>query len=386
MSGTMRVGRLFGIDLKVHFSWIFVFILVAWTLAVSFLPDGYPGWSERQYWAIGIVGSLLLFVCVFAHELSHSLEALRRGRRVESITLFFLGGISQMEEDNESASDEFWVSVVGPLTSLGLAVVFWLVYLVSRGGPSQATALVWYLAYVNVAIGLFNLMPALPLDGGRVLKALLWKVTGDEGRATRAASRSGTGLGFGLMALGIMLVMFTQGIAGIWLVLIGWFIQSAASSIREQQTTDTLLSSRTVSEAMRTDFATVGPGTTVQTLLDERIVQDFERAYVVVLGDTFRGLITTADVRNVGPPDREKTWVSEAMIRSEDVVTLSPDAPLEEALDLIVKRGFHQLVVVEDHRAVGLVTRGDVLRVIEVSRLLTSRPVGDADESPGNSQ
>jgi CBS domain-containing protein len=136
---------------------------------------------------------------------------------------------------------------------------------------------------------------------------------------------------------------------------------------------------------MRTDFATVGPGTTVQTLLDERIVQDFERAYVVVLGDTFRGLITTADVRNVGPPDREKTWVSEAMIRSEDVVTLSPDAPLEEALDLIVKRGFHQLVVVEDHRAVGLVTRGDVLRVIEVSRLLTSRPVGDADESPGNS-
>jgi CBS domain-containing protein len=305
---------------------------------------------------------------------------------VESITLFFLGGISQMEEDNESASDEFWVSVVGPLTSLGLAVVFWLVYLVSRGGPSQATALVWYLAYVNVAIGLFNLMPALPLDGGRVLKALLWKVTGDEGRATRAASRSGTGLGFGLMALGIMLVMFTQGIAGIWLVLIGWFIQSAASSIREQQTTDTLLSSRTVSEAMRTDFATVGPGTTVQTLLDERIVQDFERAYVVVLGDTFRGLITTADVRNVGPPDREKTWVSEAMIRSEDVVTLSPDAPLEEALDLIVKRGFHQLVVVEDHRAVGLVTRGDVLRVIEVSRLLTSRPVGDADESPGNSQ
>ncbi len=385
MSGAVRVGRVFGIDLKVHFSWVFIFVLVSWTLATSYLPDGYPGWSEKQYWAIGIIGSLLLFACVFVHELSHSLEAIRRGRQAESITLFFLGGVSQMQEEAETAGDEFWVSVVGPLTSLGLAVAFWLVYLIIRGGPSQATALVWYLAYVNLAIGLFNLMPALPLDGGRVLRAILWKLTGDQAKATATASRAGTGLGFGLVALGITLVFVTRNIAGVWLALIGWFIQSAATSIREQQVAEQLLSGRLVREAMRTDFPTVDPGATIQRLLDERIVRDFERAYVVVLGDTFRGLITTTDVRDVAPNARERRWVSEVMIRAEDVVTLPPDAPLEDALELIVQRGFHQLVVVAGHRAVGLVTRGDVLRVIEVSRLLSGQRPDDPKGSLGDS-
>tara|TARA_Y100000310_G_scaffold181241_1_gene181148 strand:+ start:2329 stop:3486 length:1158 start_codon:yes stop_codon:yes gene_type:complete len=385
MSGAVRVGRVFGIDLKVHFSWVFIFVLVSWTLATSYLPDGYPGWSDRQYWAIGIVGSLLLFTCVLIHELSHSLEAIRRGHQVESITLFFLGGVSQMGEEAETAGDEFWVSVVGPLTSLGLAVVFWLVYLIIRGGPSQVAALVWYLACVNAAIGIFNLLPALPLDGGRVLRAVLWKLTGDEARATRAASRAGTALGFGLVTIGITLIFVTRNFAGVWLALIGWFIQSAATSIREQSATEQLLSGRLVRDAMRTDFPTVDPGTTIQRLLDERIVRDFERAYVVVLGDTFRGLITTTDVRDVAPDERERRWVSEVMIRAENVASLPPDAPLEDALELIVQRGIHQLVVLEGHRAVGLVTRGDVLRVIEVSRLLSGRRPDDPKGSPGDS-
>tara|TARA_B100000315_G_C14521673_1_gene561856 strand:- start:846 stop:1409 length:564 start_codon:yes stop_codon:yes gene_type:complete len=187
------------------------------------------------------------------------------------------------------------------------------------------------------------------------------------------------------VTIGITLIFVTRNFAGVWLALIGWFIQSAATSIREQSATEQLLSGRLVRDAMRTDFPTVDPGTTIQRLLDERIVRDFERAYVVVLGDTFRGLITTTDVRDVAPDERERRWVSEVMIRAENVASLPPDAPLEDALELIVQRGIHQLVVLEGHRAVGLVTRGDVLRVIEVSRLLSGRRPDDPKGSPGDS-
>lgn len=370
MSGTVRIGRLVGVDVRVHFSWVFIFAFVAFSLSNSYLPTGYPGWSSAQYWAIGFAGSALLFLCVLIHEFSHSIEAIRRGRKVSSVTLFLLGGVSEIEEESRSAGEEFWVSFVGPVTSLLLALVFWVLYFSIRSGNAQLSALVQYLALVNLLIGLFNLVPAFPLDGGRVLRALLWRTTGSELRATTIASRIGSAFGAAFIGLGIVILLSTDDvITGVWLGIVGWFIRSAASSARTQQVAESGLSGRQVRDAMRQDFPTIEPGTSVQVLLEQRMASEFESAYVVTLGDTLYGLVTAVDVSRVAPEARALTWVSEAMTRVADLVTLAPDAPLKNGLEYFARRGAGPVVVVENGRPVGLLSRQDVLRVMAISEL-----------------
>ena len=371
MSGSVLIGRLFGVNVRVHFSWVFIFAFVSISLANSYLPGTYPGWSGGQYWAIGVACSALLFLCVLVHEFSHSLEAIRRGRKVRSITLFLLGGVSEIEEESRSAGEEFWVSFVGPATSLLLALFFWLLYFSTRSGNPQLSALTQYLALVNLLIGLFNLVPAFPLDGGRVLKALVWRRTGSETQATTIASRIGSAFGAAFIGFGIVIMVVTDDLlTGAWLGIVGWFIRSAASSARKQPAAESGLSGRRVRDAMREDFPTVEPGTSVQALLEQRMVKEFERAYVVVLGETLYGLVTAIDVKRVAPEARDRTWVSEAMTRVSDLVTLAPDAPLEAGLEYFVRRGVGPVVVVvENARPVGLLSRQDILRVMEVSQL-----------------
>ena len=368
MSGTFGLGSLFGVRIQVHFSWVFIFALIAWSLASSWLPSRYE-WSTTQYWAVGIIGSALLFICVLIHELSHSLVAIRRGLRVESITLFFLGGFSQIDGESRSASEEFWVSVVGPLASLGLACLFGLMYLNLRASSSPVAALTQYLMFVNLLIGLFNLIPAFPLDGGRVLRSLVWKATQSQERATRVASLTGSVLGFGLIGVGMIAIFTNSLVTGIWLMFIGWFIQSTASSVRQSGSERLVVSGRTVGDAMDRRLRIVTPGISLQRLVDEHIVAEMERAYLVMLGDTFYGLVTVTDVRRVPMEEWENRWVSEAMTKSEEAITLSPDDPLEQGLKLLADRKIQQAVVMEDNRPVGVLTRAGVLRVMEISQL-----------------
>ena len=370
MSGTFSVGRLFGVDIRIHFSWVFIFALISWSLASSWLPELYSGWSSGQYWVVGIVGSAMLFVCVLIHELSHSLEAIRRGLAVSSITLFFLGGFSQIDGEPRSAGEEFWISVVGPIASLGLASIFGLLYLSLRSSPGQLTALAQYLMWVNFVVGVFNLIPAFPLDGGRVLRSMVWRATTSQEQATRVAGVTGSILGFGLIGLGIFFVFANSFITGIWLVFIGWFIQSAAASTLYGSRERLVISGRIVADAMERHFPSVPPGMSLQILLDERISEDFERAYLVMLGDTLQGLITVTDVGRVPADQRATTWISETMTQAKDVVTLSPDDPLEEGMRLLVEKNIHQIVVIESEQPVGLLTRAGVLRVMEISGLV----------------
>lgn len=368
VSGTFGLGRLFGVRIQVHFSWVFIFALIAWSLASSWLPGRYE-WSTTQYWVVGIIGSALLFICVLIHELSHSLEAIRRGLRVESITLFFLGGFSQIDGESRSASEEFWVSVVGPIASLGLACFFGLLYLNLSGSASPIAALTQYLMFVNLLIGLFNLIPAFPLDGGRVLRSLVWKATQSQERATRVASLTGSALGFGLIAVGVVAIFTNSLITGIWLMFIGWFIQSTASSVRQGGSERLVVSGRTVGDAMDSHLRIVPPGISIRRLVDEYIVAEMRRAYLVMLGDTFYGLITVSDVRRVPTEEWGTKWVSEVMTKSEDTITLAPEDPLEQGLKLLADRNIQQAVVMEGDRPVGLLTRAGVLRVMEISQL-----------------
>ena len=204
--------------------------------------------------------------------------------------------------------------------------------------------------------------------------ALVWRATNSHERATRVASFTGSVLGFGLIGLGIFYVFTNSLISGIWLVFIGWFIHSAASSVRRDNTDRLAMSGRTVSQAMQENFPVVPPGISIQTLLDDYISKDFERAYLVKLGDTFQGLITATDVRKVPVELRADKWVSEVMTKSEDVLTLPPNAPLEEGLRILAQRNIHQLVVMESGRPVGLLTRAGVLRVMEIAELLPREP------------
>ena len=369
MSGTFGLGRLFGVRIQVHFSWVFIFALIAWSLASSWLPSRYVDWSTTQYWTVGVIGSTLLFVCVLIHELSHSLEAIRRGLRVTSITLFFLGGFSQIDGESRSASEEFWVSVVGPIASLGLASLFGLIYLNLRASTGPLTALTQYLMFVNLLVGLFNLIPAFPLDGGRVLRSLVWKATQSQERATRVASLTGSVLGFTLIGVGVVAIFTNSLVTGIWLMFIGWFIQSTASSVRQSDSERIVVSGRTVGDAMDKRLQVVPPGISIQRLVDEHMVAEMQRAYLVMLGDTFYGLITVSDVRLVPMAVWPGTWVSEAMTKVQDAITLSPDDPLEEGLKILADKNIQQAIVMESDSPVGMLTRAGVLRVMEVSQL-----------------
>ena len=374
MSGSFRLVRLFGIDIRLHFSWVFIFLLVAWSLAGSYLPANYRGWSVNTYWVVGIIASVLLFACVLIHELSHSLLAMSRGYKVRGITLFFLGGVSEIEEEAAQAGEEFWIALVGPLASLALGIIFWGLLVIVAGNNSPLEAIFQYLAFINVALAIFNLIPAFPLDGGRVLKSIVWKITGSVSKANTFASITGSVLGFGIIGLGVFLALTTRNfISGLWLVFIGWFIQSAASSSRQQQTVHTDLAGRRVADAMQVNRPTVEPGATVQQLLDQFIAKEFQRAYLVALGDSFQGLVTVSDVLKVAPDDRVNRYVTEIMTRAAEVVTVGPDAPLEEALQLLASRDLNQLVVIANGVPVGLLARRDILRVLEISRIFSKR-------------
>ena len=374
MSGSFRLVRLFGIDIRLHFSWVFIFLLVAWSLAGSYLPANYRGWSVNTYWVVGIIASVLLFACVLIHELSHSLLAMSRGYKVRGITLFFLGGVSEIEEEAAQAGEEFWIALVGPLASLALGIIFWGLLVIVAGNNSPLEAIFQYLAFINVALAIFNLIPAFPLDGGRVLKSIVWKITGSVSKANTFASITGSVLGFGIIGLGVFLAFTTRNfISGLWLVFIGWFIQSAASSSRQQQTVHTDLAGRRVADAMQVNRPTVEPGATVQQLLDQFIAKEFQRAYLVTLGDSFQGLVTVSDVLKVAPDDRVNRYVTEIMTRAAEVVTVGPDAPLEEALQLLASRDLNQLVVIANGVPVGLLARRDIVRVLEISRVFSKR-------------
>ncbi len=373
MSGTFRLGRLFGIDIQIHFSWVLIFLLVAWTIASNFLPDQYPELSRGTRWVIGIVGSALLFASVLVHELAHSLVAVSRGHQVHSITLFFLGGVSNIADEASSAGEEFVISVVGPLSSLVLFGVFLGLFFVAPAG-SAFRAISHYLWIVNAGVAVFNMIPAFPLDGGRVLKAIVWRTTGSEARATTVSSVTGSVFGFAMIALGIFFAFNGNLIWGLWFIFIGWFIQSAAGSVRRQEVVETALSGKTVRDALREgDFPVIQPGTTIQSLIENHIMRDFERAYIVQHGDTFQGLITLNDVKQVPQEKWASAWVTEAMTRAENVVTVRPGDSLEDALQTLASRGFHQLVVMDNGRPIGLLTRGDVLRVFEIADFLQAR-------------
>ena len=377
MRSSFTIGWVGDIEVGVHYSWFLVFILVAWTLAAGLFPFQLPGLGAGVYWAMGIASSLLLFVSVLIHELAHSLVAEARGLRVRSIILFIFGGVSNISGEPGSAPDELLIAAVGPISSLVMGGVFWLIWFGTGGGVGPISTVLLYLAGINVLLAVFNLIPGFPLDGGRVLRAIVWWVSGSMLTATRIAVAAGHVVAFVFILGGLFIVFAGAFLSGIWLMIIGWFLNGAAeASGREAEESERLRGIR-VRDVMNPNPATVRPETTLADLVHEHVLGRGLRSLPVVADGRLLGMVTLNEIRQV-PRDRwEETPVSLVMTGTRALLTAKPDDDLATAVKMLAEHDVNQLPVVEDGRMVGLLSRGHVIRFLEIREQLGLQDGGE---------
>lgn len=382
MSGNFHIGRIFGIDIKIDFSWLFIFFLVTWNLSVGVFPQIHPQWGVLLSWIVGTAASVLFFASVLAHEIAHSLVARAWGLRVNEIILFLFGGVSNIEKEPPSPAAEFFIAVVGPLTSITLGAIFLTLaglnvnfrldtgvntLEILRQLDPLTTLLVW-LGPINILLGLFNLIPGFPLDGGRVLRSVVWNITGSLSTATRVAGFSGQvvawlfiGAGV-LMIFGVSLPVLGSGLlGGIWLVLIGFFLNSLASQSYSQALIKNQLQGAKAERLMRTNVPAVSPGLLVSDLVYHQIIGSPDRAYIVKSDQQILGLVTLEDVKKVSPKDWEKVLVEDIMTPREELITVTPNEDLSSVMDKLAQKDIGQLPVLENKSLVGIISRRDVI-------------------------
>lgn len=368
MPGSLKILRLFGIPIFVHVSWLVIFGLVTWTLATGYFPERYPEITARGAWLRSLAASLLFFVSILLHELGHALVALRHGIEIRSITLFIFGGVARLGQDPEDGRTEFKVAVAGPVVSIALGAVFYgaasLPFL-SEAAHSVAR----YLAFINIAIAIFNLVPAFPLDGGRLLRGLVWSFAG-KGRATRIAAGAGSVFAYLLIGAGIMTLFMGNGVAGVWYALIGWFLREASAGAFRELKMDQALEGLSVGDAMTREVDAM-PG---DISLDEAIRDHFMRTgfavYPVRRGDIVVGLVSLRDVMSQPEDARDTTSVQAVMTPLDERFVVGPDAPLTEATAKLTENGMGRLLVMLEGRLVGLLTLSSVLRRVKVRQQL----------------
>ncbi|MBI4200297.1 MAG: site-2 protease family protein [Chloroflexi bacterium] len=365
MRASFQLGRIAGIAIGVHYTWLIAFFLIAWTLAQELFPSWYEGWSRAAYWGTGLLAALLLFASVLLHELAHSLVARSRGLPVRGITLFIFGGVSSLGSEARRAWDEFLIAVVGPLVSLGLAGLFALGWLAVSGQESPLTAIVGYLALVNAMLAVFNLVPGFPLDGGRVLRSILWGVLGSLSRATQVAASVGQAVALVLMGWGILELFSGNQLSGIWVALIGWFLYSAADASRRDALLQRLFRDVPVRKVMDEHPGAIGPEETVEELVRHHFLERGLRALPVQQDDRLVGIVTLSDVKPVPPERWATTRVAEIMTRPP-LHAVAPEAPVAEALNLMAVHDVNQLLVVRQERLVGFLRRADIIRYLQV--------------------
>ena len=355
------IGKVFGVPIYIDASWLLIFLWVTWSLASSYLPRLYPSWSPVLTWSMGILASLLFFGGVLLHELGHAFVAKQSGNPVQDITLFLFGGAAVISDEPQTPLDEAKVALAGPLVSLALSGTFAALHIALRDVSQPAAALSLFLGGTNLSLGLFNLLPGFPLDGGRVLRALLWRLRKDLAWATRWASRAGQAVAFGFVAYGIMRSFAGTWVDGIWMVFIGLFLDSAARSQYRQLTLRNLLGGYAVRNIMARECDLIPPQLTLDVLVEQYLLSRARRCYAVGQGDTIMGLLTVHNVSAVDKVDWPFTRVSQVYTPLAQLRTLSPDASLWHALQHMTSSGVNQLPVVVGDQFQGMLTREDVL-------------------------
>lgn len=365
MRHSWRIGRIFGIDINIDSSWLVIFILFSWILSTTYFPQQYPDWSRGLFWIIGTITSLLIFASVLIHELAHSLVAISQGERVRNITLFLFGGVAQISEEPKKPWREFTMALVGPLASLALALIFFILSLALKSMNEPISALVGYLSTINLLLAIFNLLPGFPMDGGRVLRAIIWKMTGNLRKATRIASLTGQGFAFFLIFIGILQI-FRANLGGLWLIFIGWFLHSAAVRGYHQVMVDSMLKGVRADELMSKDFEAVTADLPVQNLVDDYILKKKERVFLVAEQGSLKGIVCLEDVKATPKEDWPSIRVGDIMTPKEKLEAVSPDADGRKILSSITSKDIHQVPVMEGERIAGIICRSDILRFIQL--------------------
>jgi len=377
--GSFRLGRIAGIDILVHWSWFAIFALLTWWLAVGFFADVYEGWTAGERWGSAVVAALLFFGSVLLHELSHSLVAKRLGLPVKSITLFIFGGVSALGAEPSDAKQEFRVAIVGPLTSVvlagvfgGLAAVAWATD--SLDSPPGAIAA--YLAFINLGVGIFNMLPGYPLDGGRVLRASLWARSGNLLKATKTAAGAGTLIAFGLIAAGVLSILAGNFIGGVWFIVIGWFLRNVSEASYQQLLFRSTLEGTRVGEVINRSFHAAPPDISLSQLVNEYMLAWSQRCVPVVAGEELLGLVTMGDLKRAPQEEWAATSAFRAMTPLDKLHVARPQDDLTQALDAMASHDVHQLPVLDGRIFLGFVTRADVLKLIQIRSELGGKASG----------
>ncbi len=368
------LGKIFGIPVGLDYTWFLIFVLLTWSLAVNYFPSEFKNWPVAYYWIIGAVTTIMLFISVLLHELGHSVIALYYKVKVKQITLFLFGGISEIIGEPPKALAEFWIAAAGPIVSFLLALIFYLMELIFFNVTSLY-ALFEYLAYINLALALFNLIPGFPLDGGRVLRSIVWGYTHDFHRATGIAVTVGRFFGFMFIFYGALQMFNGNMGGGLWIAFIGWFLESAAMSQQHQQLLQDNLAGHTVYEAMSRDFAIVPFDTTIQEVIDNHILGIGRRSLLIKKEEKIIGLLTLHRIKNIPRERWETTFVTEAMIPDFETEKVDMDFPLWEALLKMDKDGVNQLPVIEDGQVAGILNRESIITFLGSQKEFRSRAV-----------
>lgn len=368
----LSLFRVAGIEIRLDYSWLLIFVLILVSLSVGYFPQDSPDQATLAYWVAGLAGTLLFFASILIHELSHSIVARLSGISVPAITLFLFGGVSQMKEEASKPATEFRIAIVGPLTSFALAAIFWGIgRFLPEGTPSLVASVVHYLAFINTALGVFNLLPGFPLDGGRVLRALVWWRTGSLRRATRTAADVGKGLALGLMFLGGLQILVAGALmGGLWLVFIGMFLRSMAEAGYQNIVLLQALEEATVGEVATRDPITVSPKISIRELIDDYLLALGYRAFPVVENGVVRGIISVAELKDLPADKRDSVSVEERMIRLTDRIRVEPGLALTEALKRLPLAPGGRLLVMRGDELVGMLTKSGLARFVEIRQAL----------------
>ena len=367
-SNAMSVGRLAGVEIRLDYSWFILLFLILGSLAGALFPAYAPEVSRLGHLAMGVAGTFLFFASLLLHELGHAVTARFRGLEVEGITLFIFGGMARTRSEPGSPGDEFVVAGMGPLVSFALAAGFYLVAGIGTrwDAGSAVTVTAETLGYLNLLLAVFNLLPGFPLDGGRLLRAALWKVTGSLRRATAAAAGVGRLLGWAIIAIGIWSLLSAGAfIAGLWMVFIGWFLTQAARSAYQTVLLNQLMGPLTAGEAMSPRPETVGPDLTVDELIHDYLLRRPYNAFPVVEDDVVVGMVTLNGLQNV-PRARWKELVAgQVMTPLEQLVLVEPETPMMQVLERMRDNEIRRVLVARDWELLGIISTSDVARWLD---------------------
>ncbi len=374
MTPSIRLGRLFGIEIGANWSLIFIFALVTWTLATALLPMNAPGHSALTYWLIGTAGAVAFYVCLLAHELSHALVARSHGVKVEGITLWLFGGVSRLEGEPASARSEALIAGVGPLTSLAIAAIAVGLYYLTLQSDTLSALFGW-LAFVNLALGLFNLVPAFPLDGGRLLSSLLWWRSGSRQRGVHNAVRVGRVFAYLMIAGGVVEVFLGQAPNGIWIAILGWFLLSAGASEEAGSAVRTLLRSVPVSAAMRSPVVTLPDWVTVEQFLESVAPNHNFTTYPIhEPSGKLTGVVRLSDLVRLPAADRATKHLIDVARPIAEVPVTNPREDLSALIQRIGAGLEQRVLVFENGELVGIVSPADVARVLTLRQSLPAAP------------